>query len=135
MAPMSKVEKKKVLLIDDNEIDIFINQKVLEFNNFASEVTCVVAAQKAIDSLKVLTFENIPDVIFLDLNMPVIDGFKFLYEFSLMNEMVRSKAKIVVLTSSDNARDREKIASNPDVLTFLSKPLTDIKLEEITQML
>ncbi len=132
---MSKEDKRKVMLIDDNEIDIFINQKVLEFNDFASEMTSVMAAQLAIDKLKSLTSENLPDVIFLDLNMPVIDGFKFLFEFSQLDELVKSKIKIVVLTSSDNYKDREKVAANPDVLTYVSKPLTDNKLAEIRSLL
>ena len=79
--------------------------------------------------------DDIPDVIFLDLNMPIVDGFKFLFEFSKMNDLVRSKVKIIVLTSSDNIRDKEKVAANPDVLAYVSKPLTDAKLEAISNML
>ncbi|HNP18489.1 MAG TPA: response regulator [Fulvivirga sp.] len=132
---MSIEDRRKVMLIDDNEIDLFINQKVLEFNNFASEVTSVMAAQIAIDKLRSLTSESVPDVIFLDLNMPVVDGFKFLYEFSLLDDCVKSRIKIVVLTSSDNFKDKEKVAANPDVLTYISKPLTDDKLAEVQLLL
>ncbi|MTI37889.1 response regulator, partial [Fulvivirga lutimaris] len=73
--------------------------------------------------------------IFLDLNMPIMDGFRFLYEFSLMSDEVKSKIKIVVLTSSDNSNDKEKVAANADVLTYISKPLTDQKLGDIASML
>ncbi|QSE99358.1 response regulator [Fulvivirga lutea] len=123
------------MLIDDNEIDIFINQKVLEFNDFASEIVNIQAAQQAIDSLNNATKEDVPDVIFLDLNMPIIDGFKFLFEFSKMDDIVRNNTKIIVLTSSDNARDKEKVAANPDVVAFVSKPLTDKKLAELNHLL
>ena len=135
MEVMEKVQMKKVMLIDDNEIDIFINQKVLEFNDFAESVINIQAAQEAIDVLQKGNEEDIPNVIFLDLNMPIVDGFKFLFEFSKMNELVRSKVKIIVLTSSDNVRDKEKVAANPDVLAYISKPLTDSKLELISSML
>lgn len=128
-------DKKKVMIIDDNEIDIFINQKVLEFNNFAKDIINIQAAQNAIDMLKSSEIEEMPNLIFLDLNMPIMDGFTFLYEFSLMPDHVRSKIKIVVLTSSDNSNDKEKVAANADVLTYISKPLTDQKLEEIASML
>ncbi|MEQ8927664.1 MAG: response regulator [Fulvivirga sp.] len=135
MEIMEKVEKKKVMLVDDNEIDIFINQKVLEFNEFACEIVNIQAAQQAIDILKSAPQSEIPDVIFLDLNMPIIDGFKFLFEFSKMNESIRNKVKIIVLTSSDNVRDKEKVAANPDVVAFVSKPLTDKKLTELSKLL
>lgn len=135
VATKTKEGKKKVMIIDDNEIDIFINQKVLEFNNFASEIINIQAAQNAIDQLKSSKIEDIPNLIFLDLNMPIMDGFRFLYEFSLMPDEVRSKIKIVVLTSSDNSNDKEKVAANADVLTYISKPLTDQKLSDIASML
>ncbi|MEQ8475325.1 response regulator [Fulvivirga sp.] len=135
VATKTKEGKKKVMIIDDNEIDIFINQKVLEFNNFASEIINIQAAQNAIDQLKSSKIEDIPNLIFLDLNMPIMDGFRFLYEFSLLSDEVRAKIKIVVLTSSDNSNDKEKVAANADVLTYISKPLTDQKLSEIASML
>lgn len=128
---MSTVSKKKVLIIDDNEIDLFINRKVLEFNNYASEIVNMQSGQRAIDYLNEVVAEEVPELILLDLNMPLVDGFRFLLEFSKMPDMIRSKSAIVVLTSSDNLRDKEKIAVNPDVKLFLSKPLTDDKLEEI----
>ncbi|MEQ8576055.1 MAG: response regulator, partial [Fulvivirga sp.] len=112
VATKTKEGKKKVMIIDDNEIDIFINQKVLEFNNFASEIINIQAAQNAIDQLKSSKIEDIPNLIFLDLNMPIMDGFRFLYEFSLLPDEVRAKIKIVVLTSSDNSNDKEKVAAN-----------------------
>ena len=132
---MGKVVKKRVMLIDDNEIDIFINQKVLEFNDFASEVVCIEAAQNAIDFIKDCSADRLPEVIFLDLNMPVVDGFRFLFEFSQLDEKIRAQIKIIILTSSDNARDKEKAAANPDVITYISKPLTEDKLNSISSMI
>jgi CheY-like chemotaxis protein len=132
---MSSKEKLKVMLVDDNEIDIFINQKVLEFNNFSSEIINIQAAQLGIDYLKNSDIKDIPEVIFLDLNMPIVDGFRFLFEYDQMKHEVKEKSSIVVLTSSDNVRDKEKIAANKDVLAFISKPLTDKKLIEIRSLL
>lgn len=131
---MATEAKKKVFLIDDNEIDIFINQRVLEFNNFASEIINIQSAQEAIDLLNCADSEP-PDAIFLDLNMPLVDGFKFLFEYSKLDAEVKNNIKIIVLTSSDNKRDKEKIAANPDVLTYVSKPLNDDKLKDIIKLI
>ena len=128
---MAKKGNRKVLIVDDNEIDLFINQKVLEFNDFASEIVNLQSGQRAIDDLNEISEQEFPDVIFFDLNMPLVDGFRFLLEFSKMSAPIREKAAIIILTSSDNLRDKEKIAVNPDVKLFLSKPLTDEKLEQI----
>lgn len=131
---MPEAERKRVLLIDDNEIDMFINQRVLEFNDFASEIDQVNSAEVAISMLKDDS-KTKPDVIFLDLNMPIVDGFMFLFEYSKLDPEVRKAIKIVVLTSSDNKRDREKIGANSDVLTYMSKPLNDEKLSQIKVLL
>ncbi|MTI19947.1 response regulator [Fulvivirga sp. RKSG066] len=117
------------MIVDDNEVDIFINKKVLEFSNFCSETICMTSATDALDYLQ---GDNIlPEVIFLDLNMPVVDGFRFLFEYAKFPESIRQQISIVVLTSSDNNRDKEKIAANPDVLQFVSKPLNEFKLKKI----
>lgn len=124
-----------VMIVDDNEIDVFINQKVLEFNHFAKRIFTFKSGRKALDYLCSAPPQDLPDVIFLDLNMPVVDGFRFLYEFSTFPEAIRNQSSIVVLTSSENFRDKEKIAVNTDVIEFLPKPLSDQKLDKIRMLL
>lgn len=124
-----------VMIVDDNEIDVFINQKVLEFNHFAKRILTFRSGQKALDYIGLASSQDLPDVIFLDLNMPVVDGFRFLYEFSRFPDTARNQASIVILTSSDNHRDKEKVEVNPDVIEFLSKPLSDQKLDKIRMLL
>ena len=63
--------------------------------------------------------------------MPVVDGFVFLYEFEKFSELVRNKAKVIILSSSDNRRDINKIVNNDYVIKFVTKPLTEDSLEEI----
>ena len=74
-----------------------------------------------------------PDVVFVDLNMPVLNGFQFIEKFYELPEDMVKKSQIVILTSSLNSRDKE-IASrlNPDI-KFLSKPLTPEALSTITK--
>ena len=75
--------------------------------------------------------ENLPNIIFLDINMPIVDGFVFLYEFEKFNELVRNKCKVIILSSSDNKRDIDKIVNNNHVIKFITKPLTEVALYEI----
>ncbi len=122
-----------VMIVDDNEIDIFINKKVVEFNHFASSSICMTSAKEA---LAYLQEENVlPQVIFLDLNMPVMDGYQFLLEYSKLSDNIKSQVRIVVLSSSDNVRDKEKASANKDVMAFVSKPLNELKLTKIKDQL
>lgn len=128
---MSKLCSAPVMIIDDNEIDIFINKKVIEFSELTSTILCMNSATEALAYME--QGDLLPELIFLDLNMPVVDGYQFLYEYSKLPEDVKSNIRIVVLSSSDNARDREKVAANEDVMQFMSKPLTETKLNKLKE--
>ena len=124
-----------VMLVDDNDTDNFISKRIIEITSFADRVEVKNSGKSALDYL---TFnqdvpENLPSIIFLDINMPVVDGFVFLYEFEKFRELVRTKCKVIILSSSDNKRDIDKIVNNNYVIKFITKPLTEISLEEITR--
>ena len=74
---------------------------------------------------------KLPDIIFLDINMPIVDGFVFLYEFEKFSDLVKQKCKVIILSSSDNKRDIDKIVNNDHVIRFITKPLTENALSEI----
>lgn len=122
-----------VLLVDDNDTDNFISKRIIEITRFAKRVEVKSSGKGALDYLKEHQNnpENIPNIIFLDINMPIVDGFVFLYEFEKFNELVRSKCKVIILSSSDNKRDIDKIVNNNHVIKFITKPLTEIALDEI----
>jgi len=61
----------------------------------------------------------------------VVDGFVFLYEFEKFKELVKTKCKVIILSSSDNKRDIDKIVNNNYVIKFVTKPLTESSLIEI----
>lgn len=123
----------RVMLVDDNDTDNFISKRIIEITKFARNVEVKNSGKAALDYLK----ENegdvdmIPSVIFLDINMPIVDGFVFLYEFEKFSEMIRNKSKVIILSSSDNKRDIDKIVNNNYVIKFITKPLTEAALEEI----
>ncbi len=132
MDPMKK-PMDLVMLVDDNDTDNFISKRIIEITEFADRVEVKNSGKSALDYLAENedSPENLPNIIFLDINMPVVDGFVFLYEFEKFRELVRTKCKVIILSSSDNKRDIDKIVNNNYVIKFITKPLTEDSLEEI----
>ena len=123
---------RKVLLIDDNEIDNFINERMITSSLFALKVIVKNSADNALEYLKSLTdAADFPEIIFLDLNMPVKDGFEFLNEYETLSSEVSNFCKIVVLSSSISPEDINKASTNKHVVKYVNKPLSDKYLEAI----
>lgn len=122
-----------VMLVDDNDTDNFISKRIIEITRFANRVEAKNSGKAALDYLRdnQHVAENLPELIFLDINMPIVDGFVFLYEFEKFSEMVRNRCKVIILSSSDNKRDIDKIVNNNHVIKFVTKPLTEVALDEI----
>lgn len=122
-----------VMLVDDNDTDNFISRRIIEITDFAKRVEIKNSGKSALEYLDANndTPENLPDYIFLDINMPIVDGFVFLYEFEKFSSYLRNKCKVIILSSSDNKRDIDKIVNNDNVIKFITKPLTENALEEI----
>lgn len=118
---MNPVEK--TMLIDDSEIDLFIHRRFLELCNFSKEVITYRSAESALEWLNNLNGSQPPNVIFLDLNMPVVDGFSFLNLFTQLPEKIRKHSRIVVLTSSNSVTDREQVFLYKNVIQMITKPI------------
>ena len=124
---------EKTILIDDSDIDLFIQRRFLEVYEFSSQLVLYKSANEALNDLK-LNGKPAPDVIFLDLNMPEVDGFTFLSKFNELPEPVKTKTKIVVLTSSNSAQDRERALLHKNVIQFITKPLKQSDIEELRDL-
>jgi two-component system, NarL family, nitrate/nitrite response regulator NarL len=126
---------EKTVLIDDSDIDLFIQRRFLEVYNFSGELLLYKSAAEALRWLMALDGETPPDVIFLDLNMPEVDGFNFLESFETLPETIRKRSKIVVLTSSNSSQDRDQAFKNKNVIQFITKPLKQSDIENLKSLI
>lgn len=122
-----------VMLIDDNDTDNFLSKKIMEHVKFADHILIKNTGKSALEYL--LSHQDdlskIPDIVFLDINMPIVDGFVFLYEYESFPPHLQEKIKVVILSSSNNKRDINRFLDNKFVHQFISKPLSEKALLEL----
>ena len=126
---MQAKKYRSVMLIDDNEIDNLINQKMVEAASITQHIYIHTGARSAIEFLRNIekldvSDQVLPDVIFLDIDMPLMDGFQFLDEFEKLMTSTKNKCRIVMLTSSINPQDFNRSKKYGNVKNYLNKPLT-----------
>nr|WP_294938260.1 response regulator [uncultured Flavobacterium sp.] len=131
----TKPSFKKMLVIDDSATDRYIAKRMAEKTNFAEEIVLKESAIEALEYL--LSLEDapglLPQFIFLDINMPEMNGYEFLDEYSKLPDTIRRNCIIMMITTSIHPDDLKRAESNPLVIRFLNKPLDKEKLEIIKQ--
>ncbi|MGD1846213.1 MAG: response regulator [Salibacteraceae bacterium] len=137
MADQSKIPT--VLLIDDYPIDNIINERMMLGCGFCERVHINSSSRSALEFLSNLARNintipkvMIPNVIFLDINMPMMDGFQFLEEYRKFDEAFRAHTKIYMLSTSSNPVDLMRSEEDESIRAFFSKPLTEEDLEVVT---
>ncbi|NER09968.1 Response regulator receiver domain-containing protein [Muriicola jejuensis] len=123
-------------IVDDDPIVIFGMKLMLKQVDADLQTHVWNNGQEAIEGLKALV-ENgkpLPDVIFLDLTMPIMDGWDFLDALQKATLPGKEKMRIFVLSSSINPVDRERALENKEVIDFIVKPLKEARLKEILSL-
>ena len=121
-----------IILVDDDEVTNYVHESVIEDAGVTKEVLVAEDGQRALNLLQELKAKEAPypNLIFLDINMPVMNGFEFLDAYQQMKGQFKQPVIIVMLTSSLNTQDvaRAQAAGAAD---FLDKPLTADKLNNV----
>ncbi len=118
----------KTILIDDDPICTFLTQYLLELENFSSDISAFQKAEEAVTYVLDNIKGELPTVILLDLNMPVVNGWDFLQALTPYQELLQAWCKIFILSSSLDAADQKRSMEHPLVVGFIQKPL---RLEDI----
>lgn len=109
------------MVVDDASIDRFLVERIVKKTSFAEEVLSFESGKDALEQLH--QNQQAPQVIFLDINMPGMNGFEFLAEFEKFPDNFKQDCSVVMLTSSLHPDDKLKAAHNPRIKCFLNKPL------------
>lgn len=125
---------KLALLVDDELIDQRMYERVIRRSELVEEVLCFDMAADALAFLKDNP-DRVPDVIFLDINMPRMDGFQFLETASAELGETFTKMVVAMLTTSLNPKDRERAEGFDVVRQFINKPLTVDHIADVAKAL
>lgn len=132
---------KSILLVDDDDATNFINKKILSRLNIAQQIHVALNGKEAIEFLEnkngipVENAENAaPQLILLDINMPVMDGWEFMDAYHLLPNEKKAEVIVVMLSTSGNPDEIKRAQSNPEISGYNSKPLDPDLLLEIIEM-
>ena len=123
-----------ILLIDDDDIFIFLTKRMLMNTGMVKTIDVCRSATDAVQLLYTPKYdEAIPDMIFLDLNMPGMDGWEFLENYQILFPIMKKTPLLYVISSSVSANDYERATNIHGVNGYLSKPLQVTQLKTLLQ--
>ncbi len=125
---------EQILCIDDDPITLMLCKKVISKSSFSHEVITAQNGEEALHHFNVLKYTNDqakkrPELIFLDLNMPIMGGWEFLDHFTSSDYKEFNTVPVIVLSSTIDPEDLAKAKKYPIIIDFLSKPITLPMLE------
>lgn len=124
----------KVLLVDDDDISNYLTEVLIQKLDFSGEIEVYKNGEEALNYIRECIISKgdlkVPELVILDINMPVMDGFEFLEEFEKLQNTNNMEIPVVMLTTSNYNNDIQK-AQKYKVAGFVNKPLTEEKFLEI----
>jgi CheY-like chemotaxis protein len=124
---------KCIMLVDDNVDDNFFHERIINKSGVCNSIATMQTGKDAIEYLKSKKNSDAlhPELIFLDINMPGMNGWEFLEEYQKLDAKFQSRAIVIMLTTSDNPDDKMKAKVMNISSDFKTKPLTPEMLEDI----
>lgn len=126
-----------ILLVDDDNLTNYIHSKAIERSDIDVHVHATQSAKEALEFLKHADNSSVsdgvprPGIIFLDVNMPGMNGWDFMEEYRLLTAEQKARIVVVMLTTSLNPEDESRALSNKDIIRFMNKPLKPEMINEI----
>lgn len=126
-------QNNSVCIIDDDEVYKFFVQKMLKIKKLAEDVLTFPDGEEAYNFIRenMENPEKLPDIIFLDINMPIMDGFQFMEEYTKLKPKIDKKITIYMITSSIDHVDLERSKKYSEISDFITKPITAEVLHRI----
>ena len=123
-----------VLLVDDSEIDELVNRRLIELTRFASNVVITNSGEEALHYLREeCRPSSAPDLIFLDMYLPMMSGYEFIEEFKTLPSFITTKSKIIILSVFQKKEKLQRAFENSFVAGQLEKPLTQEALKKLAE--
>lgn len=127
---MKKIQN--LYLVDDDDIYVFLTRKIIEETQLTEHIEVFNNGQDALEYLKNLQDESmLPEIILLDLFMPVMDGWEFLEEFAMLKPKLNRKITIYVTSSSISPNDMQRAKNISDVTDYVIKPINKERFVEL----
>jgi CheY-like chemotaxis protein len=132
-----KEKRKCIMLIDDNPDDNFFHEREIKKTKLVDSVIVMNTGAKALEYLKANADEDIhPCLIFLDINMPGMNGWEFLEEYDKLDKELQSQGIVIMLTTSENPEEVSRAKSWNFVADYITKPLTkDLMIDALKKYL
>lgn len=133
MSAASGAKFDTVMIIDDNSVDLYITSRMVSKNNFGSNVLLYTSAEEALKYLRDHQDEKamLPDVIFVDIYMPLMSGFEFMEEYDKFDASLKNEIRTYIVSSTIDQQDIARSDADKNVVSFQVKPITKDFLDRI----